>query len=84
MTEQLTGVDGSTATVQEGVVEGVPIIRVRTRDALTAEHAISIAAAILTARGNGDAELHAVGWHRGAWEVWYRRTPNWDLTTPTA
>lgn len=71
--EELTGFDGQKAIIQEGVVDGTPIIKVRVFDALVDEHAISIAAHILTARGNGDAELMGTRYHQGAYEVWYRK-----------
>ena len=65
--------DGLQVILQEGVVDGQPMIRVRITQALTEEHALSIAASVLTARGDGDAEMTMVGWSRGAYEVYYNR-----------
>ncbi len=68
-----THIDGMKVLLQEGVVDGQPMIRVRVFDALTTEHALSIAAEMLTARGDGDAEMTQVGFSRGAYEVYYNR-----------
>jgi len=65
--------EGTQVLIQEGTVNGQPMIRLRITKALTKEHALSIAAEALTARGSGDAEMTTIVWHRGAYEIYYNR-----------
>ena len=69
---ELSGPDGAQVTITQGMVDGRQALMVRTPDALTLEHALSIFAHVLTARGNGDVEVYEAGWHRGQWEARYR------------
>ncbi len=69
--------NGAAVRIAEGKLGGQPAIRLRTRDALTLEHAMSIYADLLTERGWGDTEVYAAGWNRGAWEAWYKRPAGW-------
>ena len=68
---ELTGMDGTQVQVTEGNYNGQHALRLRSRDALTMEHALSIFAELLTARGYGDAEMFMQGWHQAAWEARY-------------
>lgn len=70
--------EGMYVTLQEGTHAGSPVIKARVRKALTMEHAMSILAQALTARGMGDAEVYAAEYRNGAYEVWYKRPPGWQ------
>ena len=64
-------------TIREGEHGGQPLIKARVRGALTMEHAMSILAEVLTARGHGDTQVYAAEYRLGAHEVWYLRPAGW-------